>query len=194
MTLPATNIPGTTWQTVGPFFQIGMERLYQADIAGEGVTGERIRIDGRLVDGEGLPIPDAVIEIWQANSYGKYAHPDDKQDKPLEQRFRGFGRIATDDDGYFRFSTIKPGITPGPNGTAQAPHLVVRLMMRGLLRGLVTRAYFADDPRNNTDPVLQLIEPERRSTLMLKPSPEDATLLRWTIHMQGENETVFLDF
>jgi protocatechuate 3,4-dioxygenase alpha subunit len=194
MNLLGTNIPGTTWQTVGPFFQIGLEHFYLADIADEGVTGERIRIEGCLLDGDGAPIPDALIEIWQANSYGKYAHPGDTQDKPLEQGFRGFGRIATDDNGCFRFSTIKPGLTPGPNGTTQAPHLVVSLVMRGLLRGLVTRAYFADNPNNDSDPVLQLVEQERRSTLMLKPSQEAPTILRWTIHVQGENETVFFDF
>ena len=184
----------TTWQTVGPFFAIGLDRLYQADIAGEGVYGERCRIEGRILDGNGTPIPDAVLEIWQANAHGKYAHHEDGQDKPLAMGFRGFGRIATSDDGSFRFSTIKPGPVPAPDGALQAPHLVVSLVMRGLLRGLITRAYFAGDPLNASDPVLQLIPPHRRGTLLMHPSPGTPATLQWTIHMQGENETVFLDF
>jgi protocatechuate 3,4-dioxygenase alpha subunit len=184
----------TTWQTVGPFFSIGLERLFDADIAGVGVKGERVAIEGRLLDGDGLPIRDAVIEIWQANSAGKYAHPDDTQDKPLEPGFQGFGRIPTNDDGVFRFTTIKPGPVPGLGGKTQAPHLVVGLMMRGLLKGLVTRAYFPGEVLNATDPVLQLIAPERRGTLIMQASPEHPELLRWEIRMQGPDETVFLEF
>ena len=92
------SLRATTWQTVGPYFRIGMEHLYAHDIAGEGVRGERISVQGRVFDGAGLPIPDALLEIWQANSSGKYAHPEDSQDKPLEAGFRGFGRIPTDDE------------------------------------------------------------------------------------------------
>lgn len=189
------SLPATTWQTVGPFFRIGLEHLYTADIAGEGVAGDRVRIEGRILDGDGAPVPDAVIELWQANALGKYAHPEDTQDKPLEQGFRGFGRIPTDDNGYFRFSTIKPGTVPGPDNTLQAPHLVVSIVMRGLMRGLVTRAYFANDPHNRADPILQLVPADRRHTLMLRQSAHDPTFLRWTIHLQGDfDETVFFDF
>ncbi len=183
----------TTWQTVGPFFRIGLEKLFQADIAGEGASGTRLRVQGRIVDGDGLPIPDAVIEIWQANSHGKYDHPDDMQDKPLEPGFRGFGRIPSDDEGYFRFTTVKPGSVPGADGKQQAPHLVVGVLMRGLLRGLVTRAYFPGEPLNETDTVLGLVEPERRQTLLLSQTNEP-DLVTWQIAMQGEDETVFLDF
>ncbi len=183
----------TTWQTVGPFFQIGFERLCHADIAGEGVEGKRIRVEGRVLDGDGIPIPDATIEIWQANVHGKYAHPEDKQDKPLEPGFRGWGRMATDDDGFFRFTTVKPGSVPGPNESVQAPHLVVVVLMRGLMRGLITRAYFPHDEHNETDAVLHLIAPERRATLMLQPSPNDPSSFAWTIRMQGDGETVFFD-
>ncbi len=187
--------PATTWQTVGPFFSIGLERLYRADIAGPGVAGERIRIAGRLLDGDYNPIPDAVVEVWQANAHGKYAHPGDTQDKPLEQGFRGFGRIATDDLGEFRFSTVKPGSVLTQSGEPQAPHLVVSLMMRGLLRGLVTRAYFPKEGLNATDPVLQCVPPARRSTLLLSSLVEnDVPTFGWTIHMQGPSETVFFDF
>ena len=188
------SLQTTTWQTVGPFFRIGLERLFQQDVAGEGAQGERVSVLGRIVDGDGVPIPDAVVEIWQANACGKYAHPADTQDKPLEQSFSGFGRIPTDDAGYFRFTTIKPGSVPAPNGAAQAPHLVAGVLMRGLLRGLVTRAYFPDEPLNLEDPILNLIEPSRRKTLILSSSRERKDLLIWEIRMQGEHETVFLDF
>jgi protocatechuate 3,4-dioxygenase alpha subunit len=185
----------TTSQTVGPFFRIGLETLYANDIFGEGViSGERVAVNGRLIDGSGRPIPDAVIEIWQANSHGKYAHPEDRQDKPLEQNFRGFGRIPTDDNGCFQFTTIKPGCVPGSNDKMQAPHLVVGILMRGLLKGLVTRAYFPDEEVLPTDPILELVEPGRRRTLILERSPEHADVFHWEIHMQGENETVFFDF
>ncbi len=188
------SLQTTTWQTVGPYFRIGLERLFDQNVAGEGALGERMNVLGRVLDGEGLPVPDAVVEVWQANAVGKYAHPEDRQDKPLEPGFRGFGRISTDEQGYFRFSTIKPGSVPGPNGVAQAPHLVIGVLMRGLLKGLVTRAYFFGDPLNESDPVLQLIEPDRRATLMLSPSSQQDNLLVWDIRMQGERETVFLEF
>ncbi len=188
------SLQTSTWQTVGPFFQIGLERLFQADIAGEGVRGTRVAVQGRVLDGTGAPVPDAVIEVWQANAEGKYNHPDDSQDKPLEQGFEGFGRIPTDDQGVFRFSTIKPGSVPGPGGQAQAPHLVIGLLMRGLLRGLVTRAYFPDEPANADDPILQLVPPQRRPTLIMQRSTERDGLLLWEIRMQGDNETVFVDF
>lgn len=188
------SLQATTWQTVGPYFRIGLARLFNADIAGENVQGERIAVQGRVLDGDGVPVSDAMIEVWQANAAGKYAHPEDTQDKPLEQGFRGFGRIPTDDNGYFRFTTIKPGPVPGPEGFVQAPHLVIGLTMRGLLRGLVTRAYFEHEPLNQADPILQLVEPARRDTLMLQRSPQHANLFLWQIRMQGERETVFLEF
>ena len=171
-----------------------MERLFNYDVAGEGCAGTRVKVIGRVLDGGGLPIPDAVVEIWQANAEGKYPHPDDPQDKPLEPGFRGFGRIPTDEEGYFGFSTIKPGSVPGPDGQMQAPHLVIGLLMRGLLKGLVTRAYFPDEPLNATDPILKLVAAERRETLVLHASESEKNLLTWEIHMQGDRETVFLEF
>src|SRR5579884_2488757 len=124
----------TASQTVGPFFSIGMAPLYIADLAGPEVPGEHVEVRGRVLDGDGRPVPDAVIEIWQANAAGKYAHPDDTQQKSLTPGFRGFGRIPTGEDGAFRFTTIKPGHVPGPGDTLQAPHLVVLVYMRGLLK------------------------------------------------------------
>lgn len=188
------SLQATTWQTVGPYFCIGLGRLFQNDIAGEGVQGCPVAVRGRVLGGDGLPIPDAVIEIWQANAHGKYAHPEDGQDKPLEQGFRGFGRIPTDDEGFFHFTTVRPGPVPGPDGNLQSPHLVVGILMRGLLRGLVTRAYFPDEALNAADPILRVVEPSRRGTLMLRLSAEAPHVFTWDVHMQGANETVFFEF
>lgn len=139
-----------------------------------------------------MPVPDAVIEVWQANAHGKYAHPEDTQDKPVEKAFAGYGRILAGKDGSFRLSTIKPGPVPGPDGKEQAPHLVISLFMRGLLKRLVTRIYFPDDSRNMGDPILNLVEPARRSTLIARRTG-DAGVLKWDVHLQGDNETVFFD-
>jgi protocatechuate 3,4-dioxygenase alpha subunit len=171
-----------------------MERLYTLDIAGEAAIGERVSIEGRLIDGAGVPIQDAIVEIWQANAAGKYDHSEDAQDKPRDPNFRGFGRIPTDDRGRFRFTTIKPGVVPGPCGIDQSPHLVVSIFMRGLLRGLVTRAYFPNELQLANDPILQFVDLERRKTLIMKSSIERADLFHWDVRVQGENETVFFDF
>jgi protocatechuate 3,4-dioxygenase, alpha subunit len=187
------TLRATTSQTVGPFFQIGFERFCCANLAAPGITGERIVLEGRVLDGDGLPVPDAVLEIWQANAHGKYAHPEDKQNKPIEPAFKGYGRVATDASGQFRFTTIKPGAVPGPHGTTQAPHLQVSVFMRGLLKRLVTRVYFPDDPRHAKDPVLQLVDPVRRKTLIAKAAPGSVGSRHWDVILQGPDETVFFD-
>ena len=188
------SIPATTSQTVGPFFRIGLDRLNCADIAAQGLPGEHIVIEGRVLDGDSVPVPDAVIEIWQANSFGKYDHPDDQQDKPKHEGFKGYGRVSTSDGGQFCFRTIKPGPVPGPDGTTQAAHLVVSVFMRGLLKRLVTRVYFPGNAEQNHDPILSLVEPERRSTLIAAEDPKNRGSLRWDIILQGPQETVFFDF
>lgn len=182
----------TPSQTLGPFFSIGLSHLAKTDFAGPAVTGVRVSIEGRVLDGDGKPVNDAALEIWQANAQGKYAHPADTQDKRLDPGFRGFGRAATDDDGRFSFSTIKPGSVPGPGGVAQAPHLAVIVGMRGLLRPLLTRIYFPDEPGNADDPILKLVPPERRGTLIAKPLR--ANRLEWNVILQGADETVFFDY
>jgi protocatechuate 3,4-dioxygenase, alpha subunit len=188
------SLHATTWQTVGPFFKIGLAWLYDPDVAGNGAAGERVEITGRILDGDGHPVPDGVLEIWQANTHGKYAHPDDAQDKPLEPGFKGFGRIPTDDQGRFRFTTIKPGRVPGPDGKKlQAPHLAVSVFTRGLLRRLITRMYFPDEPSNSEDFALNLVEPGRRATLVAKKVDGRAGTLEWNVVLQGSNETVFFD-
>jgi protocatechuate 3,4-dioxygenase alpha subunit len=163
------------------------------DLAKDASAGERIVVAGSVLDGDGKPIPDAILEVWQANAYGKYAHPEDTQNKPIDPGFSGFGRIPTDNDGRFRFITIKPGPTPGPGNTPQAPHIVVALFMRGMLKHLYTRIYFSDEAANSTDPILGRIEPPaRRASLIAKPTAQVAEF-RWDIILQGENETVFFD-
>jgi protocatechuate 3,4-dioxygenase, alpha subunit len=183
----------TASQTVGPFFHIGFDWLYLNDLTAAGVSGERVTISGKIVDGDGKPVPDAIIELWQANAHGKYAHPDDMQSKPIEAAFKGFGRIATDDQGMFRFATIKPGRVPGPDGALQAPHIAVSIFMRGLLKRLVTRIYFPDEASNDDDGILKLIPQARRETLVAKKTVVDPSQLEWNIVVQGLNETVFFD-
>ena len=179
-------------QTVGPFLHIGLDWLNTRNIARAGVKGERITIQGRLLDGDGVAVGDGLVEIWQANAHGKYAHPLDQQKKPLEPGFRGFGRIPTDAKGVFRFTTIKPGAVPGPGGKAQAPHLAVTVLMRGMLRHLMTRMYFPDDAANITDPILKLVPAARRPTLIGRRKAKG--ILEWNVILQGKNETVFFDF
>jgi protocatechuate 3,4-dioxygenase alpha subunit len=183
----------TTSQTVGPFFSIGLTRMKHDDLVSAGTSGERVVIEGRVLDGDGKPVPDAIIEIWQANSYGKYAHPEDQQDKPVEPSFSGYGRVPTDDDGKFRFTTIKPGPVPDLDGKLQAPHIVVSVFARGLLRRLVTRIYFPDEPANAADFVLNLVEASRRETLIAKKIAGASGTLKWDVVLQGPNETVFFD-
>ena len=179
------SLQATAWQTVGPYFRIGLEHLDTLPIAPPDAPGERVEIEGRVVDGHGRPVPDAVIEIWQANADGNYS--DDTGG------FRGFGRIPTDAEGRFAFSTIKPGAVPGPGGRLQAPHLAVRLMMRGLLKDLVTRMYFPGEELA-ADPVLQLVPKLRRTTLVARRANESGTAFVWEIELQGARETVFFDY
>ena len=186
------SLRATTSQTIGPFLRIGLEWMVIEDLAPPGVAGERVTIAGRVLDGDGKPVNDAAVELWQANSHGRYASPEDAQDKPLEPGFRGYGRSLTNDAGEFRFRTVKPGRVPGPQGKMQAPHLNVTIFMRGLLKQLVTRVYFPDDPANADDPVLALVPAARRSTLIARRTGEGA--LEWNVTLQGRDETVFFDF
>lgn len=187
------STPATTSQTVGPYFRIGFSRLYHRELAGAAVAGEHVTIQGQVLDGAGKPVPDAVLEIWQANAEGIYCPPEEVEKSESESKFIGFGRIPTNEDGSFSFSTIKPGSVPGPDGGMQAPHVVVSVFMRGLLTRLVTRIYFDADPRNEKDCVLNLVEVERRATLFAKPAPGRDGFLEWNITLQGKNETVFFD-
>jgi protocatechuate 3,4-dioxygenase, alpha subunit len=203
------SLGDTTAQTVGPFFQIGLARFYVDDLTGPGIPGEVIEIEGRVVDGDSQPVPDGVIEIWQADAQGRYAHPqfleelgsiqendprvaEHAQTQGKEQAgFRGFGRVPTQPDGSFRFKTIKPGRVLAPDATLQAPHIAVSVFTRGLLRRLVTRIYFPDEVSNAEDFALKLVEAERRHTLIAKSVGDGR--LEWNVVLQGEDETVFFD-
>ena len=152
----------TPGQTVGPFFALGLDRPEWADMTRNSPRGEHIVIQGQVLDGDGAPVPDAVLEVWQANAAGRYDHADDRQtEKPLDPNFRGYGRAATDPQGRFRIATIKPGPVPGRGNALQAPHVSVAFFSRGLLKQLYTRIYFADSPENASDPLLAGIEDDR---------------------------------
>jgi protocatechuate 3,4-dioxygenase, alpha subunit len=187
------RFPATPSQTVGPFFSIGFEPLIKSNLAEPNVAGELVTIAGRVLDGEGAPVPDAVLELWQADALGKYAHPEDTGEKAVEGGFVGFARVATDESGKFRFTTIKPGSVPGPTGRMQAPHLAVSIFMRGLLKQLVTRIYFPDESANAQDFVLGLVEQDRRGTLIAKRTAGSNGMLEWNVVLQGDGETVFFD-
>jgi len=187
------SLQATTSQTVGPFFLIGLQWLFVDNLVGPGVSGERVEIEGRVLDADGQGVPDAMLELWQANAHGKYAHPEDTQAKSVEPGFHGYGRVPTAEDGTFRFTTIKPGRVPGPDGKLQAPHIVVSVFMRGLLRRLITRIYFPDDATNSEDFALNLVESNRRGTLVARKSTKRDGLLEWNVVLQGPEETVFFD-
>lgn len=188
------SLETTSSQTIGPYLHIGLTWLVADNLAVPGVTGEKVAIEGRIVDGDGKPVDDAVVEFWQANAQGRYAHPDDTQNKPLEPAFKGFGRMMTDKNGTFRFTTIKPGRVPAPGGGLQAPHLNVTIFMRGLLKHLITRMYFPDETANDDDPALARVPKDRRATLIAAPIDGKAGSLRWDVILQGMNETVFFDY
>jgi protocatechuate 3,4-dioxygenase alpha subunit len=185
-------VPGDTpFQTVGPFFEFALPFHGGATLTSEDTSGERITIHGVVVDGAGVPISDALVEIWQANAAGRYHHPDDRREVPLDPAFDGFGRAPTDHDGRFAFHTVKPGRVPGPAGQPQAPHVMVSLLGRGLLTRLVTRAYFDDEPDTGQDAILALVPASRRHTLIARS--DGPHRYRFDLVVQGEGETVFFD-
>ena len=184
----------TPSQTAGPYFHLGLTETRSVQrIAGPQIAGERIFLTCRVFDGEGAPVNDAMIEIWQADAEGKYNHPDDVRKKSVDSDWFGFGRMATGEDGTCEFETIKPGRVPGAGDVLQAPHLNVAIFARGMLKQLYTRIYFASDPANSEDAVILLAPPARRETLMAKPDSARAGHWRFEIHLQGEQETVFFD-
>jgi protocatechuate 3,4-dioxygenase alpha subunit len=192
----AEKLIPTPSQTVGPFFHLALDRPDWSDLTREGAAGERIVVTGRVLDGDGAPVADACLELWQANAAGRYAHPDDnRRDRPLDPHFRGFGRVSTDAEGRFRFVTIRPGAVPGRGNAWQAPHIAVAVFARGLLKQLVTRIYFADEPANESDPVLSAIaDPAVRGTLIARRSEGAApSAYQFDIILQGAGETAFFE-
>ncbi len=190
--------PLTSSQTVGPFFAPALLRadaLRQVLIGSETV-GERIRIEGRVLDGDGLPVPDAMVEIWQANAHGRYNHPADTDSATLDPSFLGYGRSGTDEDGNYWFETIKPGAVPfdARRQRLQAPHISVTIFARGLLNHLVTRLYFEGEPANAGDVVLQCVPEERRETLLARrESDGKMSVYHFDIVLQGAGETAFFN-
>jgi protocatechuate 3,4-dioxygenase, alpha subunit len=189
---PALGVTPT--QTIGPFFSPALLRDPQNVLATDVTAGERIRIEGRILDGAGNVVPDALIEIWQANSHGRFNHPRDRRDLPLDPQFSGYGRSSTDDDGVYWFETIKPGPVPFEDAQMQAPHLSVTVHARGMLNHAQTRLYFEDEPANADDPILGLVPADRRSTLIARREEADGTVTyRLDIVLQGRGETVFFN-
>lgn len=207
----------TPWQTVGPFFHYALPWKGCADLVGQSeigarpelfpadhdlltvgvarseIAGDVIEIVGRVLDAAGEPVPDAVLEIWQANAAGRYHSPaDGREDLPLDADFSGFGRVATLEDGTFLFRTIRPGPVPGPGNRLQAPHIAVGVLGRGILKRLVTRLYFEGEAANDADPILELVPEDRRSTL-IAAREEGGARYRFDVVLQGEDETVFFD-
>jgi protocatechuate 3,4-dioxygenase alpha subunit len=191
MTSPTSPAKLTPSQTIGPFYWGTLVKTCRADLAPPGVAGERVELVLGLYDVEGVLVPDGLIEIWQANSHGRYNHPDDRRNLPLDAGFDGFGRASTDHTGCARFSTVKPGRVPWPEGGLQAPHVNISVFARGVLNRLATRLYFDGDPALAEDPVLKLVEPARRVTLIARR--DGAGHWRLPIHLGGPAETVFFD-
>jgi protocatechuate 3,4-dioxygenase, alpha subunit len=181
----------TPSQTVGPYLHLGLTDARSiARVAGDGVKGERVWLTFRVLDGEGAPVPDAMIEVWHADSEGSYAHHDAGEH---DAAFRGFGRLATADDGSCTFETIKPGCVSGPGGAVQAPHINVSILGRGILKRLSTRLYFEGEPANPADPILALVPENRRATLLAKPDLIRSGNWILDVHLRGMSETVFFD-
>jgi protocatechuate 3,4-dioxygenase, alpha subunit len=183
-------MPGTTpSQTVGPYLSIGLPWPDGPQVVAPGTPGA-IRIGGHLLDGAGDPVPDGLIETWQADPHGRFDHPDDPRGRS-GGGFRGFGRAATDEDGAWEIVTLKPGPVPGLGDTMQAPHIAVSVFARGLLNRVVTRIYFGDEPEANAaDPLLaDIADAAARATLIAEPVDGG---YRFDIHLQGPHETVFL--
>jgi protocatechuate 3,4-dioxygenase alpha subunit len=175
----------TASQTAGPYWHMidfpEWADLLRAGSGNEGIQGEAVTLTGRITDGDGAAVTDALVEIWQAGPDGTY-----------DGAFQGFGRCASDSNGEFRFTTLKPGPVPGRGNAMQAPHIQVAIFARGLMQHVVTRAYFEGEALNATDPVLAMVEdPARRATLIAKPA--GGGVWRLDIRLQGEGETVFLD-
>ena len=192
-----SKLPLTASQTVGPFFAPALlrEDASRHVLTRPETAGERIRIEGRVLDGDGLPVPDALVEIWQANAYGRYNHPSDQGSATLDPTFQGFGRSGTTEEGVYWFETIKPGAVSFDGKRMQAPHICVTVFARGLLNHAATRLYFEDEAANAEDPVLRYVPEDRRATLLARriATGGPAVVYRFDIVLQGAGETAFFN-
>ncbi len=189
----------TPSQTVGPYFayaltpsRYGRSEFATGDLRVPDLSGEPVVVEGRVLDADGAPIPDAMLEFWQPDAEGRFASPLDPRGRS-NSAFKGFGRVETVEAGKFTLSTIKPGRVPGPNGALQAPHITLGVFARGMLNRLHTRIYFPDEPANAEDPILALVPEDRRHTLIARAIPGEAGRYRFDVHVQGADETVFFD-
>jgi protocatechuate 3,4-dioxygenase alpha subunit len=182
----------TPFQPVGPYFHVMLRGAPAgcASLVTDQTRGQRITIQGTVFDGSATPMTDALIEIWQADADGRYRHPEDPASASADPAFAGHGRTATDDGGLFSFETVKPGAVTGPNGRPQAPHVLLSVLAPGVLTRYWTRMYFEDEPSNAQDPILQLVPPDRRDTLLARSL---AGGYRFDVVIQGVRETVFFD-
>ena len=190
----------TPSQTVGPYFAYGLtpngkyewNDAFSNNLVTSDTTGERIRVEGKVFDGDDKIVPDCMLEIWQADAQGRFSDPQDKRALP-NSSFRGFGRCGTDGNGGYSFDTIKPGTVPDPDGKPQAPHLVLAVFARGMLLHLYTRIYFDGEAANASDPVLALVPADRRATLIAARKGGAGSVYVLDIHLQGDKETVFFE-
>jgi protocatechuate 3,4-dioxygenase alpha subunit len=186
----------TPSQTVGPFFHFGLISGNGNVLVNDHTVGQRLRLVGAVLDGNSQPVPDALVEIWQADAHGYFNHPADPNQSQADPNFRGFGRADTVDGGRYWFETIKPGRVPGRDGKLQAPHINVRVFARGMLIHALTRLYFADESANATDAVLNAIpDPNWRQTLLAtRQDIGGRCTYRFDIRLQGEQQTVFFEY
>jgi len=191
----------TPSQTVGPYFKYGLtpngeyawNDAFNGNLVTADTSGERIRIEGKVYDGDGKIVPDCMLEIWQADAQGRFSDPQDQRALP-NSSFKGFGRVGTDKDGGYVFDTIKPGSVPDPDGKPQAPHILLAVFARGMLLHQYTRIYFSGEAANAADPVLALVPADRRATLIAQQaSCTGNAVYRFDIHLQGDDETVFFE-
>jgi protocatechuate 3,4-dioxygenase, alpha subunit len=199
--VPETTKGITPSQTVGPFFAYGLTSngkydwndAFTSNLVTPDTSGERIRVEGRVFDGDGAPVPDCMLEIWQADGQGRFSDPQDQRALP-NSSFKGFGRCGTDANGGYGFDTIKPGVVPDPDGKPQAPHILLAIFARGMLLQNYTRIYLSGEAGNAADPVLALVPIDRRATLIAgRAHCNGNAVYRFDIHLQGDNETVFFD-
>ncbi|GEC58608.1 protocatechuate 3,4-dioxygenase alpha subunit [Bradyrhizobium japonicum] len=190
----------TPSQTVGPYFKYGLtpngeyewNDAFTSNLLTPDVSGERIRVEGKVYDGDGAVIPDCMLEIWQADAQGRFSDPQDARALP-NSTFKGFGRCGTDKNGAYAFDTIKPGVVPDADGKPQAPHILLAVFARGMLLHLYTRIYFDDEAGNAGDSTLALVPADRRATLIARRKAGVGNTYSFDVHLQGDNETVFFD-